>query len=77
MEKKRTNNASLSMFIMLVALVSQNLVIVPVIANTIKDHKNYQGSSPSDLSTELCKSLTLLYILYFFYLWIYLLMVWF
>jgi hypothetical protein len=75
MEKKRSNNASLSMFIMLVALVSQNLVIVPVIANTIKDHKNYQGSSPSDLSTELCKSLTLLSIFILFYLWIYLLMV--
>jgi len=53
MEKKRSNNASLTMFTMLVALVSQNLLIVPVIANT-----QAAGNSPSDLSNSLCISLT-------------------
>lgn len=72
MERKRSNAGSVTMFVMMVALVSQNLVIVSVIADNVKDGKNefapvaHAESSPSGLSSSLCNSLTLLSLLHFF-----------
>lgn len=62
MERKITN-ASFSIFTVLIALLSQHLVI-PVISSTLEDQKNYYipdphlRNPPTSFSDSLCNSLT-------------------
>lgn len=71
MERKRHSPASITIFTLLVGVLSQNLVI-PVTCSTtpIEDQKNnnsprpHTGGPPTDLSNSLCNSLTEQYFLF-------------
>lgn len=63
MQSKRSH-VSLTMLALLVVLLSQNLVIIPVMSSTVGEQKNYHtpdphaGKPPTGFSDSLCNSLT-------------------